>query len=75
MSELKPCPFCGGTAHIEQLSTMTAARCSSCGVTRSASLSPNQFRDYDDWAPAECRAAITAWNHRTPDAAPPARGD
>ena len=55
MTELKPCPFCGGEAKMCENATRTATllirwvRCTGCGVETTANNKP---------------AAIAAWNRR-----------
>jgi len=52
MPELKPCPFCGGGAHIVNLTAVSYVRCDS-GCCEQNSV----FHEVDD--------AIEAWNRRT----------
>ena len=48
--ELKPCPFCGGTAEIIPEGDYHEVTCMDCGVAR-------QGHTYDD--------AVNAWNTRS----------
>ena len=68
MSELSPCPFCGGEAslreHREKKSNLCRVACLNCGVWASWYSYP--------------AVAIKKWNHRTPPPntdATPAQGD
>lgn len=57
MSKLKPCPFCGGEAHISKDDGYYTIRCSKC---------PADFGRY--WFPSGNRKKdemIKTWNRRT----------
>lgn len=51
MAELKPCPFCGGKAEMEDVGRLYFVRCRRCGV--------NQDHLYHSK-----QAAVKAWNRR-----------
>ena len=54
--KLKPCPFCGGNAHIEDIMNATwMIVCNECGGSVSFGL---------DGCDATKDEAITAWNRR-----------
>lgn len=55
MSELKPCPFCGGEAHIVQWSNKYDAVCQN----RECDVFLDCYASYEQ--------AVNAWNTRTPD--------
>ena len=58
MSELLPCPFCGGKARWRYQKPIGWVMCKECGAS-SAALS-------DKYEEADCQQeAITAWNRRT----------
>ena len=56
MSELKPCPFCGGEAKLEHLIKSSIVYCKCCRAsTRAMEFSPEYASD---------EKAIEAWNNR-----------
>lgn len=81
MIELKPCPFCGGEATIEQTSHGTTElsscklsfliRCSKCGATAPNSygyiaINLAQNGELNQWRDDRAEAA-KAWNRRVTD--------
>ena len=67
MSNLLPCPFCGGEAELHCDLDIYAVICSKCGAWGAT---------VDDWHEGDNAAkdAIAAWNRRA-DAAPVVRGE
>lgn len=61
MTELKPCPFCGGEAKlVNTWNCLCHIICRSCGATiGEAKRHPNDFRTRDE--------VIAAWNRRSID--------
>lgn len=62
MSELKPCPFCGGKAFVEHDHEGIGAsyvRCAKCGV--------KSIRFYKSFAHASDDKAVEFWNRRDDD--------
>ncbi len=68
MTELKPCPFCGGEAELDEWEEHWADNsCSKyaiiscgCGVV----LFGNEYSEYDDIPKEEYEELIEAWNRR-----------
>ncbi len=60
MSDLKPCPFCGGEASTRYIRDGREAWCRQCG-----SSGKQEFHGPASIASAEDRA-IAAWNRRAP---------
>lgn len=67
MSELKPCPFCGGKAKIDDCRTIWRICCTVCDALVLGERAPEPVDD----AHAECidwnyyaQTAIDAWNKR-----------
>ena len=63
MAELKPCPFCGGTAQLDHdyagVSVYAKVRCTNCGATtRAMKISTTESCDMK---------AAEAWNRRAND--------
>ena len=54
---LKPCPFCGGRAHLEQMGWPHHVFCTHCGAKTTSAL----------YAEDGEQAAIAKWNRRAPD--------
>lgn len=59
MTELKPCPFCGGSAEITDFSLSYEVECSMCGATISALTI---YCADDDEKLSVRNAVIEAWN-------------
>lgn len=59
--ELKPCPFCGGEALLENTITQASIMCCDCPAVMRRG---HTTRSFDDGT----QRAITAWNTRTTDA-------
>lgn len=55
--ELKPCPFCGGNAHVRRRLPGFQTQCFECGCGTDTRYQTPEY-------------AATAWNRRTPDHIP-----
>ncbi|UVO19548.1 Lar family restriction alleviation protein [Stutzerimonas stutzeri] len=62
--ELKPCPFCGSAAKLEDHRTIWAVRCEcGCCVLGARAPEPESEMPADYWARFE-KSAVDAWNRR-----------
>ena len=68
---LKPCPFCGGTATLEDQRLMWAARCTSCGACVLGDRAPEPEDEMPEayWESFR-RSAVDRWNRRATPPAP-----
>lgn len=57
MTELKPCPFCGGEAFVRYIMPCSAVQCEKCGA------STGIYSDYYEEVDGRSKA-IEAWNRR-----------
>lgn len=63
MSELKPCPFCGGEAKHFGGAGYHCIRCTSCGITNERLvIGSGYYQAYDSYT-----EAAEAWNRRATD--------
>lgn len=58
--DLKPCPFCGGTAHIRDFGGRYCVACSSCGARGGAVW----VKDWHDTPFVAQGQAVKLWNAR-----------
>lgn len=64
MSDLKPCPFCGGEAHIKEV-------VSACEMLYTVGCSDSECMGYETWLLKPTKEeAIAAWNRRSDDVEP-----
>ena len=65
MSELKPCPFCGGEAEIYRHALVSWVRCKECGVDTPAALPQDEQLDIDFWNTRAERTCENVDDHKT----------
>lgn len=65
-NDLKPCPFCGSPADLEDHRLCWFVRCSSCGAGVMGDRAPEPEHDFPDsyWESFR-QSAVERWNHRT----------
>ena len=72
---LKPCPFCGGVATLEDERLLWVARCTACGACVLGDRAPEPEQEMPEgyWEPFR-RSAVDRWNRRAAPAAPVGEG-
>jgi guanylate kinase len=62
---IKPCPFCGGEANVEDHRLVWSIICSNCGACVLGDRAPEPETDLpDSYCESIRQSAITRWNHR-----------
>jgi len=64
-TDLKPCPFCAGTATLDDERLIFVARCTGCGACVLGERAPEPEEDLPDgyWEPFR-QSTIDRWNRR-----------
>ena len=65
MTELKPCPFCGGEAEIYRHALVSWVRCKECGVDTPAALPQDEQLAIDFWNTRAERTCENVDDHKT----------
>jgi len=67
VNDLKPCPFCGSSARLEDCRTVWAVRCNGCFACVLGERAPEPEQEMpDDYWSSFRQSAVAAWNTRAP---------